>query len=60
MRLPTTGGFGSHASDWQHQTLSTGRKPVALALTKGQHTVRMENVDGNGLNLDYLALVPIE
>ena len=50
VRFGSTGGYGSAAGDWDHKT---ARK---LPLTKGAHTIRMENVDGRGLNLDYLVL----
>jgi hypothetical protein len=31
---------------------------VVLELAAGEHRVRMENTDGNGMNLDYLLLIP--
>ena len=46
------------ADDWEHLTLASDGKPAVLDLAAGEHTIRLENVDGNGLNLDYLALVP--
>jgi len=56
--LPTTGGFGSLASEWFHyRAVGADGRPLLLKLGQGQHTIRMENVDGQGLNLDYLALV---
>jgi hypothetical protein len=38
----------------------TQGKLAVWNLEKGPHTIRMTNVDGKGLNLDYLALVPAE
>lgn len=54
----TSGGFGSLASEWFHHRV-TGKdgRPMVLTLSQGKHTVRMTNTDGQGLNLDYLALV---
>ncbi len=37
---------------------STG-KPLMLSLSAGNHTVRMTNADGNGMNVDYLLLWPV-
>jgi len=55
-----TGGFGSLASEWDHAAIADAKgKTVTLTFDKGDHTIRLENTDGVGLNLDYLALVPI-
>ena len=43
---------------WMHARFGDGDAPFAL--TKGPVTVRLANTDGNGLNLDYLALVPVK
>jgi hypothetical protein len=53
-----TGGFGSTASDWDHTSIAPRGTPVRLS--PGDHTVRLENVDGKGLNLDYFALRPVK
>lgn len=54
-----SGGFGDAAGDWQHATaVDEANRPLTLQLGAGEHTIRMENVDGQGLNLDYVALVP--
>ncbi len=56
----TSGGFGSLASEWFHHRVGDERgRPLVLSLQQGRHTIRLENVDGKGLNLDYLALVPL-
>ncbi len=52
--FPGTGGFGTQAHEWEHVRF----EPVALP--KGTATIRLENSDGKGLNLDYLALVPVK
>lgn len=53
--FPSTGGFGGMASDWDHAVMQAAGKPLCLHLEAGQHTIRFENIDGNGLNFDYLA-----
>jgi hypothetical protein len=52
VRFSGSGGFGSRADEWDH---AQGPK---LQLAAGQHTIRLENTDGKGLNLDYLLLQP--
>ena len=51
-----TGGYGSDAQDWGHTVPSRKGAPVCLHLSAGEHTIRLENTDGQGMNLDYLAL----
>jgi len=54
-----TGGFSSTVSDWAHGTVrASDRKPRVFRLKPGEHTITMTNLDGRGMNLDYLALVP--
>ncbi len=54
-----TGGYSSNANDWTHGLLrGSDGEPVVLELSAGEHNLRMENVDGNGMNVDYLARVP--
>jgi hypothetical protein len=60
--LGATGGFGSDtASDWAHQAVrgADGNR-VVFDLTAGEHVIKIVNLDGKGLNLDYLALVPLK
>ncbi len=54
--LTATGGYGATASDWEHTRLTRDSAPLKLQLAPGPHTIRLENVDGHGCNLDYLAL----
>jgi hypothetical protein len=57
--FPATGGFSSTTSDWAHAIVrEADGEPVLLELEAGEHTVRMTNLGGSGMNLDYLALVP--
>ncbi|MFW5867470.1 MAG: hypothetical protein ACOCX2_06610 [Armatimonadota bacterium] len=54
----STGGFSSAASDWLHAPVrGEGGGPVLLDLSAGEHTVRMTNADGAGMNVDYLLLM---
>jgi hypothetical protein len=56
--FPATGGYGSNLADnWGTAALMAQGKPVALSLTAGKHTFRLENANGIGLNLDALDLV---
>jgi hypothetical protein len=52
LRFAGSGGYGSRADEWDH---AQGPK---LQLAAGDHTIRLENTDGKGLNLDYLLLRP--
>ncbi|MBT3378195.1 MAG: hypothetical protein HN742_27590 [Lentisphaerae bacterium] len=56
--FPSTGGFGNVAHEWEHVRFDGDDTPFALPA--GDYTVRLENTDGNGLNLDYLALVRVD
>ena len=57
--FPSTGGFGSASSDcWMHLPVRTADgRPAMWRLDRGTHTIRMSNVCGKGLNMDYLAFV---
>jgi len=57
-----TGGFGSATvSDWAHQAVrdADGNRFV-FDLSAGEHIIKMNNVDGRGMNLDYLAFVSVK
>ena len=53
-----TGGFSGPGDDWAH---GVARAPdgawMVLALKAGEHRLKMTNTDGQGMNLDYVALV---
>jgi hypothetical protein len=51
--FPCTGGFCTAESNWAVRRLGD-----PIHLTAGEHTIRMTNL-GEGLALDYLALVPV-
>lgn len=56
--FPETGGFGDQANEWAHRDLrAADGQPMLVPLTAGEHVLRLENLDGKGLNLDYLAVV---
>jgi rhamnogalacturonan endolyase len=57
--LPGTGGFGTSTFEWEHATAGTPGEPLRLELTQGEHRIRLENADGKGCNLDYLAFLPM-
>lgn len=58
LNFPITGGFGIVAQDWEHLTAAINGKPLILELKKDTHTLRLENTDGQGTNLDYIGLIP--
>ncbi|MFO8082406.1 MAG: hypothetical protein R6V07_19170 [Armatimonadota bacterium] len=60
-RLAATGGYSSDSSDWWHEVVrDEDGAPRVFELEAGEVTVTATNADGNGLNLDYLALVPAD
>lgn len=54
-----TGGFGNMPLDWQFATVKDGA-PVVYSLSAGEHTIRLVNADGVGMNLDYIAFIKAE
>ena len=57
--LPATGGFCGPENDWGHFVVrDSGQRWLGIDLTAGEHTIKLTNADGKGMNLDYLALVP--
>ena len=55
-----TGGFGSSAGDWAHgAVVGDDGQPLLWTLKPGRHTIKMTNVDGRGMNVDYVALAPV-
>ncbi len=59
--FPPTGGFAGLANDWAHRMVRDAEsKALEWQLEAGEHTVRMTNTDGKGLNLDYLLLIPVQ
>ena len=64
--LPTsfgsTGGFGSPTQgDWSHACFRDAKgQRLVLPLAAGEHTLKLTNTDGRGMNLDYVGLVPVK
>ena len=60
MEMPGTGGWSNGADNWKLYTLGWPLigEPYLVLLTKGEHRLRLENVSGGGLNLDYVLFVP--
>jgi len=57
MELTGTGGYSNDRDDWRtFMLVDAAGKPVALGLQKGKTVIRLENVDSNSLNLDWLGL----
>jgi hypothetical protein len=56
--FPATGGFSGPSDDWAHGIARTPDGAwLALPLNTGEHLLKMTNTDGQGMNLDYVALV---
>ena len=55
-------GWGrSDPNEWQaFRPVDAKGKPVALPLTKGKHELRLTNVQGQHMNVDYILLTPCE
>lgn len=57
LRFPGTGDWGEKASGWRDIVFAEGE---GVALDKGVHTLRMANLNGEGINLGWIALIPVE
>lgn len=59
-RFDYTGGYGSKPEEWKNMIITgADGKPLVLYLAAGEHTLRMFCA-ANRLNLDYIALVPVD
>ena len=58
--FPGTGGWSNSVSNWKELYLSIKGKAVTLELKKGSHTLYLKNIDGLGLNIDQISLVPLK
>jgi len=58
MEMAGTGGWSNGADNWRYFTLRWPRldQPFLVRLTKGRHLLRLGNVSGGGLNLDYIVI----
>lgn len=59
LNLPGTGGWSSGADQWALLPIALpgSEVPMLVRLEAGKHTIRMENVSGGGMNVDYLVLM---
>lgn len=58
IELLGTGGYSSDRDDWRIYELPGPDGPLKLNLPAGPVKLRLENLDGHSLNLDWLALSP--
>jgi len=55
-----TGGYSSSQDDWRSLVLADKQAhDLVFDLPAGPATIRLENLDGQSLNLNWLALVPV-
>jgi len=59
LTFPHTGGYSIGQDNWSLKIPEENGQPVTLALSAGEHTIRMIN-RGGGLGLDWIALVKAE
>ena len=58
--FPPTGGWGSDPAEWHEAVLARKGKPFRINLAAGENKIRMVNTQGGGLNLDGMALIPLD
>ncbi|MBR4674641.1 MAG: heparinase II/III family protein [Victivallales bacterium] len=59
LAFPLTAGWANtDPNDWGNFWMASHQKAVIVTLTKGTHTLVMENVNNKGLNLDWIKFVP--
>ncbi len=56
--FPSTTGWGNESQEWQNVLLARKNRPFIFALQPGEHTLRLTNFCGGGLNLDWIELIP--
>ena len=58
MVLPSTGGWANGSDDWRLYTAAnpTNDKPLLLKFKQGKNVLRLTNLNGRGINVDYLAV----
>lgn len=53
-----TGGWSNKTNDWQHLVLSDSNgRPLLFELDSGEHALRMTNISGGGMNIDYFLIM---
>ena len=58
--IPASGGLGESSSDWQSYILERNSGKLFFPLKAGKVELKISNVDGSSLNLDYIQLIPIQ
>jgi hypothetical protein len=58
MVFPATGGWANGSDDWRLSTAvnPTNDKPLLLKFKQGKNVLRMTNLNGRGINVDYVAV----
>jgi hypothetical protein len=58
MIFPSTGGWANGSDDWRLLTATnpTNDKPLLLKFRQGKNVLRLTNLNGRGVNVDYLAV----
>lgn len=58
MNFPGTGGWANGSDDWRLYTASNPgtEEPLLIKLKKGKNLIRLTNLNGRGLNVNYLAI----
>ena len=58
MIFPSTGGWANGSDDWRLCTATnpTNDKPLLLKFKQGKNVVRLTNLNGRGVNVDYVAV----
>jgi hypothetical protein len=58
MIFPSTGGWANGSDDWRLFTAmnATNDKPLLLKFKQGKNVVRLTNLNGRGIDVDYVAV----
>ncbi len=58
MVFPSTGGWSGDADNWRLLTAQNpvSNQPLLLKLKQGKNVIRLTNINGRGINLNYLAV----
>jgi len=56
--FPSTGGWANGSDDWRLYTAPNpvAKHPLLVKLRQGKNVIRMTNLNGRGVNLDYLVV----
>ena len=58
MNLPSTGGYANGSDDWRIFTAANpvAKHPLLIKLKQGKNVVRLTNLNGRSLNVNYVAI----